>query len=319
MTRGTMTHCTMMRTVCLRAALICCVFAAPAVAQTPSAAPRRIYASVVAKDGSPITDLTAADFEVREDGKLQTVVSAKRAATPLRVHIIVSDGGSGAFQLGVLRLMQALAGHSVFALTSVVVQPERIMEFTDDVPTIGEAIQKFGRRGTGRGGSQLMEAISRALDDIAAPGQHGVLIVLRVGNEEASTMTAATVREALRNSGATMYVVSRTGASKAAPTYAGVTSMTAEGAQRQMDDSELADTALQLNLVLGDGSRDSGGYHEESALTSAVPTLQRLAADINNQYEITYSRTADAKPGDKLQVTTRRKNATVRAPARTSN
>jgi hypothetical protein len=114
-------------------------------------------------------------------------------------------------------------------------------------------------------------------------------------------------------------VVSRTGASNAAPTYAGVTSMTAAGAQRQMDDSELADTALQLNLVLGDGSRESGGYNQETALTSAVPTLQQLATEINNQYEITYARTADAKPGDKLQVTIQRKNAMVRAPAKPSN
>src|SRR5207248_11684559 len=117
--------------------------------------------------------------------------------------------------------------------------------------------------------NQLMEAISGALEDLAAPGKHSVLIVLRIGHEEATTISAAAVREALRKTGATMYVVTRAGASKAAPTYAGVNSQTAEAAQRQMDDSELADTALNLNLVLGDGSRDSGGYQQETALTSA--------------------------------------------------
>ena len=116
-----------------------------------------------------------------------------------------------------------------------------------------------------------------------------------------------------------MYVVSRSGASKAAPTYAGVNSMTSAAAQRQMDDTELADTALQLNLVLGDGSRDSGGYNEETALTSAVPTLQQLASEITHQYEITYSLTEGAKPADRLQLTTRRKNVTVHAPARIPN
>ena len=130
---------------------------------------------------------------------------------------------------------------------------------------------------------------------------------------------ASAVREALRKSGATMYVVSRTGASKAAPTFAGVNSMTAEAARRQMDDSELADTALQLNLVLGDGSRDSGGYQQETALTSAVPTLQQLASEITHQYEITYSLTEGGKPLDKLQLTTRRKNVTLRAPSKIPN
>ncbi|HTL01010.1 MAG TPA: hypothetical protein VL243_02255 [Vicinamibacterales bacterium] len=301
------------------AALIGFVFSVPAGAQAPAGVTRTVFASVMEKNGTPISGLAAPDFEVREDGKLQSIASVKPAAMPLRVHIIVSDGGSGAFQLGVLRLMQALAGRTEFALTSVLVQPARILNFTDNVQSIGDAIQKLGQRGTGKGGNQLMEAIRLAIEDIASPGKHGVLIVLRIGNEEASTITAVSVREALRKSGATMYVVSRTGASKAPPTFAGVNSMTAEAAQRQMDDTELRDTALQLNLVLGDGSRDSGGYQVETALTSAVPTLQQLASEIKNQYEITYSLVENAKPSDKLQLTTRLKNVTLRAPSRIPN
>ena len=132
-------------------------------------------------------------------------------------------------------------------------------------------------------------------------------------------MPASAVRDALRKTGATMYVVSRAGASKAVPTYGGLNPMTPEAARRQMDDTERADTALNLNLVLGDGSRDSGGYQQESALTSAVPALERLASEINNQYQITYSLTEGAKPSDRLQVTTTRKNVTLRAPLRIPN
>src|SRR4051812_24625763 len=141
------------------------VFAGAAGAQTQTAARRTVFASVVAKDGSPVVDLAAADFEVREGGKLASIDSARIATRPLRVHIIVSDGGTGAFQLGVLRLMQALAGGTEFALTSVLVQSARIMDFTSDVQTIGTAIQKLGRRGTGKGGNQLMDAINNAVKD----------------------------------------------------------------------------------------------------------------------------------------------------------
>jgi hypothetical protein len=116
-----------------------------------------------------------------------------------------------------------------------------------------------------------------------------------------------------------MYVVSRAGASNAAPTYGGLNNMTPEAARRQMDDAERAHTALNLNLVLGDGSRDSGGHHQESALTSAVPALERLASEINNQYELTYPPTESAKPGDRLQVTTTRRNVTLRAPLKIPN
>ena len=295
------------------------VITAPVGAQARTGVTRTVFASVLAKDGSPITDLTPAEFSVREGGKLQSIANVKVATMPLRVHVIVSDGGSGAFQLGILRLMQALAGRAEFALTSVVGQSERIMNFTRDGELVGEGIQKIGRRGSRQGTHQLMEAISAALKDIAAPGKHAVLIVLRIGNEEPSTMPASSVREALRKSGATMYVVSRTGASKAVPTYGGLNRMTPEAARRQMDDMERADTALNLNLVLGDGSRDSGGYQQESALTSAVPALERLAGEINNQYEITYSLTEGAKPSDRLQVTITRKDVTLRAPLRIPN
>ena len=67
-----------------------------------------------------------------------------------------------------------------------------------------------------------------------------------------------------------MYVVSRAGASKAVPTYGALNSMTAEGARRQMDDAERADTALNLNLVLGDGSRDSPDGNQPDGCSSAT-------------------------------------------------
>jgi len=274
---------------------------------------RTVFVSVIAKDGTPVTDLGLGDFDVKEGGRTQEITSVQPATRALRVHVIVSDGGTGAFQAGVLRFAQALMGRAEFAFTSVLVQPERVMDFTDRGDVIGPGIQRLGRRGAGKGGSQMMEAIDSALKDIAAPGKHPVLIVLRVGNEEPSPMPASALREALRMSGATMYVVSRAGASKAAPATAGV-GTSAEVAKRQMDDNEVAETALQLNLVLGDGAKESGGYQQEIALLTAAQTLEQLANEINHQYEITYTLPAGVKPSEKLQVTTKRKNVTVRAP-----
>src|SRR5688500_11939820 len=135
------------------------IFTASAAAQSRTGVTRTVFASVLAKDGSPITDLAPAEFTVREGGKLQSITSVKVATMPLRVHVIVSDGGSGAFQLGVLRLMQALAGRAEFALTSVLGQSQRIMNFTGDGEVVGEGIQKIGRRGSRQGTHQVLEAI----------------------------------------------------------------------------------------------------------------------------------------------------------------
>lgn len=296
------------------------VSTAPAAAQAQPSLTRTVFASVVTKEGTPVTDLTAADFEVKEGGKVQTLATVRPTTMPLRVHIIVSDGGTGAFQLGVLRMIQSLGTvQAEFAITTVLVQSQRILDFTSNPELVGAALGKIGRRGTAAGGHQMMEAISSALKDIAAPGKHPVLIVLRIGNEEASTIPATPIREALRTSGATMFVVSRSGASKAAPTYAGGGSMSAAAVARQMDDTELADTALNLNLVLGDGSKDSGGYQQETPLTTAVSVLEQLASQIKSRYEITYTLPAGTKPSDRLQVTTNRRNVVIRAPQKIAN
>jgi len=280
---------------------------------------RTLFASVVAKDGTPVTDLTATEFEVKEAGKTHEITSAKLATMPLRVHVIVSDNGTGAFQLGMLRMAQALIERSEFAFTSVLVQPERVMPFTRNGELIGAGLQKLGRRGDGRGASQLMEAITDALKDIAAPGFHPVLVVLRMGGESTSTLNHATIREALRTSGTTLYVIARAGASKAPIGAAGVPSMSPEAAQQQGADADRNDALLNLNLVLGDGARESGGFQVETSLTSAVPALDALTAELKNQYQITYVLPAGTKPSDRVQVSTKRKNVTLRAPQKVAN
>src|SRR5690348_6808729 len=98
--RPTSTRVVLAATVC--AALFTGTAAYPSGAEAQRRT-RTVFVSVVAKDGTPVTDLTAADFEVKEGGRVQEIAAVKPATTPLRLHTIVSDGGTGAFQLGVLR------------------------------------------------------------------------------------------------------------------------------------------------------------------------------------------------------------------------
>jgi hypothetical protein len=280
---------------------------------------RTLFASVTTKDGAPVTDLVESDFEVKEGGKTQEIKSVKLSMMPLRVHVIVSDNGTGAFQLGMLRLSQALIERSELAFTSVLVQPERVMEFTDNGAEVGAGIQRVGRRGASGGGSQLMEAMMDALKDIAAPGKRPILVVLRLGGEGSSTIRHSTVRDALRTTGTTLYVIARAGASRAPAMTAGSAGMSPEIAAQQGTEADRADAFQNLSTALGDGSRESGGYQVETSMTSAVPALETLAAEIKNQYEITYVLPAGTKPSDRVQVTTKRKNVTLHAPQRIAN
>src|SRR5947209_16414380 len=71
---------------------------------------RTVCVSATDKNGSAVADLQAEDFQVKQGGKTLEVVSARLATTPLRVALIVADGGTGAFQLGLATFMQKLLG-----------------------------------------------------------------------------------------------------------------------------------------------------------------------------------------------------------------
>src|SRR5262245_47623161 len=100
--------------------------------QAPRPQSRTIYVSATAKNGTAITDMQAADFEVKDGGKAGTIVSVGPPDIPLRIALLVSDQGTGAFQLGTARFMQKLLGHTPaeFAIYSVVIQPEKIVDFS---------------------------------------------------------------------------------------------------------------------------------------------------------------------------------------------
>ena len=68
--------------------------------------------------------------------------------------------------------------------------------------------------------------------------------------------------------------------------------------------------------VLGDGSKESGGRHDQVISTTLVPALERIADELLSQYALTCVLPTGVKPNDKLSISTKRKNAKVRAPAR---
>jgi hypothetical protein len=274
---------------------------------------RTVHISVTDKNGAPVTDLQAADLEIKAGGKVQQVLSVKPATAPLRIAVLDADAGTGGFQLGIAKFMQKLLGHAEISLTSVVTQPEKIVDYSADAPSLSAGVTRLGARGR-QAGAQLMEAIQDATKGVRVEGKRPVIVVLRVGGENPSDISGNDLREQLRKSGAILYVVSTLGAQRPAPSQArGTDDVSVQ--QGQLRDSELADAANNLSQVMGDGSKDSGGRNEHILSTTLVPVLEGLADELLHQYEVTYA--ADAvKPGDKLVVSTKRKGLSVRAPAR---
>ncbi len=275
---------------------------------------RTVYVSVVDKAGAPVTDIQAADLEVKEGGKTMEIVSVKPATAPLRIAIVDSDAGSGAYQAGVHAFMNKLLGKAEFALTSVIVQAKLVHDYSSDPAVLVKGLEAIGRRGTERGG-QLMEAILEVAKTARAEGKRSVILVLRVGGEAATTMTSSDVRDVLRKSGAILYAVSFKGVDQ----KGAATPQTVIGqgiGQQTLRDDEISLGARNLQQVLGDGTKESGGHYDEVVGTAAATMLEVLGDEILHQYEVVYAVPDGVKPSDKLSVSTKRKNVNLYAPSR---
>ena len=287
--------------------------ASPAIEQRT----RTVYVSVTDKNGAALTDLQATDFEIKDGGKPRDVVSAEEAKIPLRIALLDADQGTGAFQLGLGRFMQKLLGHAEFALYSVIVQPEKVVDFSHDGRELSAGLSRLGPRGR-QIGAQLMEAIQDATKEVQHEDRRPAIVVMRLGGEAPTSITGDDLIDQLRKSGAVLYVVSGAGAQGAAPSQArGSDAVSVQ--QGQLRDAELAEGAFALAKVLGDGSKESGGRHDQVIATTHAKALEQVAEELLHQYEIKYVLPDGVKPSDKIAVSTKRKGATVHAPSRVPN
>ena len=99
-----------------------------------------------------------------------------------------------------------------------------------------------------------------------------------------TTLAGNDVREELRKSGAMLYVVSTVGAQRPRPVEPR-TGISTE--QAQMQDAEQRRRRVNIAQVLGDGSKESGGRHDQVISTTLVPALERIADELLSQYAVT--------------------------------
>jgi hypothetical protein len=299
------------------AALALAVFAAGAPLSGQSNASRMVRVSAVDKNNVPATDLTAADLEIKVGGKVQPVLEIKPAAGPMRIAVLVSDGGTGAFQRGLVGFAQQMLGLAEFQFVSMLPQPEKLGPYSANRNDIGAALNRLGNRAGARAGGQLVEAIMDATKDVKVEAVRPVIVVARIGGEPPSDISAKSVRAELQKSGAILYVVSAQGANRR-PARSVEASSTDPAARTigQAYDTEASDQSMNLQLILGDGARESGGRHDEVASVTLANAFDSIAAELRGQYEITYGVPDNYKPTDRFSVSSKRKGLIVRAPSR---
>jgi VWFA-related protein len=283
-------------------ALLC----AGAIAAAGQGQTRKLYVTALDDSGAAVTDLTAADFAVKEGGKPRLVARAEPAVAKMQIAILVDDNGTGLFRVAVARFIQSLLGRAEFSISTVTGQTMKLVDYTTDTRALSDAVARLGVRPEINDGSQLLDGITgTSRDMIKRKAGRPIIVVLTVGGEDVTPMEPDDALDDLRKGGAALYVVSVLNSAMArVPTPSRAADMISEG--------------HALSAVLGDGPKRSGGYREEiSAMAGVDPGLQQLAEQLKRQYVIEYA--LDGKPSDRVAISVTRKNVTLHAPTHVPN
>lgn len=248
---------------------------------------RTFYIAAVDAKGTAVSDLTAADVTVKEGGKDREVKSLQLTNTPMTLSIIVDDQGTGAFQLSVQQLLQAVFGKAQIAISALTPQAIKLTDYTEDPNALRTALGRLGQRGKIQpDGEQVIAGIEEASKELQKrKPERPVIVVLTVSGETALSPKADQTMTDLRLSGAALHVVYLSN--------------------------------IELGRVLGDGPKQSGGSIQSAATgTAMAPAVGKVIDVLQHQYALTYTLPDGVKPSDRLEVKTSRKGLTLLAPMR---
>jgi VWFA-related protein len=268
---------------------------------------RTVHVTAVDRKEAPVADLAVADFVLREGGDIREILKVEPATAPLHIAIIVDDSGTGIFRVPVANFVNQLLGRAQFSIKHVIGQAIRLVDYTADVERLREAVMRLGVRAETPDGGRVVEAVfdsSKELANFDRP----VIVLLTDTHAEYSSLPAHHVLEELQRSGALLHVVAVTRMAQLNPSSV----PTAKDKP-----ADLLEHQLDINRVLGDGPKQTGGRRVEiGGLGGTIPELQSVAVQLKQQYLITYLVPAGEKLNQKLSVSSKRRGVAVRAPSR---
>ena len=270
-------------------------------ARQPSERSRQVYLSVLDKKGAPVQGVGPADFVVREDGKPREVLDVRVADQPLTVALLVDDSQAATeatshLREGLAALLERLHGKAQIALITFGERPTVVSDYTKDTEQLKQrAARIFPRPGAG---AYLLDAISDASRGLTKrETERPVIVAISFEGVEYSNRHHQPVLDELMKSGAALHVIA-----------VGTPS------------SSLEDEMRNRNIVIADGTARSGGRRDQVLAVSGIPDkLKQVGDELVHQYVLTYGRPDSLVPPEKLEVTSTRRDLTVRARTRLVN
>jgi Ca-activated chloride channel family protein len=234
--------------------------------------------SVTDKTGRVVNGLTAADFNVLEDGVPQAIDMVLPDEMPVTYTLLIDSSNSMSRRMDFVRdaarsLVEHLRAHDqvIIAPFSTTVGP--ITGPSQDRATITGAIDAI----KSGGGTAILNSLVTAATKLSVPDTRSVVVLITDGYDENSDVEAARALDAVKSANATIYVVA----------IGGVAGVSLKG------------EAL-LKRLTGETSGKAFFPAREFQLTGVYGTI---AADVQQRYLLTYTPTNQVPDGTWRAVT----------------
>ncbi len=259
---------------------------------------RTVYVTVVDGQGNKVPDLTPADLVVKENGKEREIVKVEPASPRMRLALAVEERlvGEPSVRAAIFEFVKRMVTGADISLITVGLSNQTLVDYTNNVNTLVDAINKLTLNP--RKDSNLSEGVLELAKTFATTkSERPVIVVVALAGGQAG-VEPKTVLDKIGQSGATMHAVTfGAGGGSSAP----VGAMGDESGREQ---------------VLSDGPKQSGGRRFDLTASSAMTkTLLQVADDLEAQYAVTYVLPDGVKPSKRLNVTTKKKGVSLRAPS----
>jgi VWFA-related protein len=252
--------------------------------------------TVVDKKGGLVTDLTRDDFEVREDGQLQTITlftrgDAVESAPPLRLGLLFDTSGSMEESIGFSR-----SAAIKFLNTVQEAKDVTLVDFDTEVRVVRYGQHDFARlverirKRKPDGNTALYDALGVYLDGASSEEGRRTLVLYTDGGDTSSSMSYNEAQTLLRASDITLYAI---------------------GFLSHMSQSMQMDQRMKLRTL----SEITGGLAFFPTVSKDLdPTYEKIAAEIRSQFTLGYLSTNPKHDGAwrKVEIKVNRPGVKVR-------
>jgi len=259
--------------------------ATPAFAQADE---RVMYASVLDKNGAPVLNLTERDFIVREDGQGREILRVTPDHDPLQIALLVDNSAAMSNSVAELRrAVRAFIDNTregvQIALITLGERPTPAVGYTSDHAVLNQAAGRLFALPDA--GNYLLDGIAESSQGLAKRTMWRSVIAVITTPADLSYRQRDETLRFFREGGAALHVLTL--------------GTTVGSADREM--------------VVAKGTDETGGRNELVLSAMGLESkAQQLAAELSNQYRVTYARPQRLIPPKDVEVSARRSDLRAR-------